>query len=142
MAKGPGGYGATAGSAGAAEGFRMQATALGSYLLYGRDRDFMAGDGLTKPSRPPAKPSAAADWRVDVSAGETCTITLPSAGKALAVLGDQLVFADSGSAEAFTFEPAEGCAVYPEVETGATGSPFTSRTPWGEVKGTSTSTCT
>ena len=33
-------------------------------------------------------------------------------------------------AEAFSFEPAEGCAVYPEVETSATGTPFTSATPW------------
>lgn len=37
-----GGYRASAGSADDGERFRMQATALGSYLLYGRDRDFLA----------------------------------------------------------------------------------------------------
>ncbi len=63
----------------------------------------------------------------------TFAITLPSKGKALAVAAGRLVLADS--AGAFSFEPADGCAVYPEVDTSATGRPFTSRTPWGEVKG-------
>src|SRR4051812_9043353 len=36
------GYRASAGSVGAAEPFRMQATTLGRYLFYGRNRDFMA----------------------------------------------------------------------------------------------------
>ena len=37
-----GGYRASADGAGGAEPFRMQATALGRYLLYGAKRDFMA----------------------------------------------------------------------------------------------------
>ena len=37
-----GGYRASAGQAGDGERFRMQGTALGRYLLYGRDRDFLA----------------------------------------------------------------------------------------------------
>ena len=47
-AKDPVGYSAAAGSVGAAEAFRMQATALGSYLFYGRDRDFMAANGAER----------------------------------------------------------------------------------------------
>src|SRR5437763_16961790 len=41
---------------------RMQATALGSYLLYRPDRTFLAaqGDGSVAPAPPP---SPAADWR-------------------------------------------------------------------------------
>ena len=42
-----GGYRASAGGAGGAEPFRMQATTLGRYLLYGAKRDFM---GVGKPS--------------------------------------------------------------------------------------------
>ena len=112
----------------------MQATALGSYLLYGRDRDFMAADALNV-VEPAAGASADADWRVDANSDGTFAITLPSKGKALAVAAGRLVLADPAGAGAFAFEPADGCAVYPEVDTSATGRPFTSRTPWGEVKG-------
>ena len=143
VAKAPGGYRASAGSVGEGEAFRMQATALGSYLLYGRDRDFMAkgGPGLPLPgaAQPVAPASGAspdADWRVDANPDGTFTLTLPSAGKALAVLADRLVLAEPANAGAFAFEPAQGCAVYPEVETGASGRPFTSATPWGEIRGT------
>ena len=66
----------------------MQATALGSYLLYGRDRDFMARNALNL-VEPAAGASADADWRVDANPGGTFGITLPSKGKALAVAGRQ-----------------------------------------------------
>ena len=72
---------------------------------------------------------------MDNAAGGAFTIVLPSQNKALGVAAGRLVLADPAGAGAFTFEPAQGCAVYPEVETSATGTPFTSRTPWGEVKG-------
>jgi hypothetical protein len=137
VAKDPAGYSAAAGSIGAAEGFRMQATRLGSYLFYGRDRDFMAAAGglLGTPTVVAANgASPDADWRVD-TAGSAFTFTLPSKNKALGVAAGRLVLTDPGSATAFDLEPAQGCAVYPEVETSATGTPFTSRTPWGEVKG-------
>jgi hypothetical protein len=135
VVKSAGGYRATAGAAGGAEAFRMQATALGKYLFYGPARDFMAGANGVQPA---TDASPAADWQVDVGPGKTFKIILPSAGKVLAVSGDQLVLADAGSAgdsAAFTFDPAQGCAVYPEVETSASGKPLTSKTPWGEVKG-------
>jgi hypothetical protein len=128
------GYATSAGSAGAAEGFRMQATALGSYLFYGRDRDFMAADALNVVA-PAAGASPDADWRVEANPDGTFAITLPSKGKALAVTAGRLVLADPAGAGSFSFEPSGGCAVYPEVDTSATGRPFTSRTPWGEVKG-------
>ena len=135
VAKGGDGYRASAGSVGAAEGFRMQATALGKYLFYGRGRDFMAGTGPDGVG-PVAGAGPSADWRIDAGPGSSFKITLPSAGKALGVSGDKLVLTDSGNPGAFTFEPAKGCAVFPEVETSASGKAFTSRTPWGEVKGT------
>lgn len=135
VAKDAAGYRASAGSVGAAEGFRMQATALGKYLFYGRSRDFMAGTGQNGVEAA-AGASPAADWRVDAGPGNAFTITLPALGKALAVSGDRLVLTDPANAGAFTFEPAQDCAVYPEVETSASGAPFKSGSPWGEVKGT------
>ena len=132
-----GGYSASAGAAGAAEGFRMQATELGRYLLYGRGRDFLTGNssgGVVSAG----EPSEMADWRVDV-VGSGFKLTLPSVNKVLAVgAGNALVLADpnSGDAAIFGFEPGQGCAVYPEVETSASGKTVTTKTPWGEVKGT------
>ena len=134
VVKSVGGYGTSAASVGAAEGFRMQATALGSYLFYGRDRDFMAANALNVVA-PASGAGPDADWRVDTNPDGTFAITLPSKGKALAVTAGRLVLADTANAGAFSFEPADGCAVYPEVETSASGTPFTSRTPWGQVKG-------
>ncbi|HEY1357402.1 MAG TPA: hypothetical protein VGF21_03765, partial [Thermoleophilaceae bacterium] len=130
------GYRASAGSTGTAEPFRMQATALGSYLFYGRSGDYMAKGTLGNVVQHVAGASPSADWRVDV-AGNAFKISLPSAGKVLAVSAGQLVLADSGAGDAaiFTFEPAHGCAVYPEVGTGASGRPLKSKTPWGAVKG-------
>jgi hypothetical protein len=134
VVKSVGGYATSATSVGAAEGFRMQATALGSYLFYGRDRDFMAANALNAVA-PAGGASRDADWRVDANPDGTFTINLPSKGKALAVTAGRLVLADPAGAGAFSFEPSDGCAVYPEVDTSATGRPFTSRTPWGQVKG-------
>ena len=68
---------------------------------------------------------------MDANPDGTFTIALPSKGKALAVAAGRLVLADTAGAGAFSFEPTEGCAVYPEVDTSATGTPFTSRTPLG-----------
>jgi hypothetical protein len=129
-----GGYGASAATTGEAEGFRMQATALGSYLFYGRDRDFMAANGLGAVA-PASEASPDADWRVGANPGGTFTISLPSKDKALGVAAGRLVLTDPASAAAFTFEPADDCPVYPEVDTSAAGRPFTSSTPWGQVKG-------
>src|SRR3954470_3479530 len=134
VGKDPGGYSAAVGSTGGAEGFRMQATRLGSYLFYGRDRDFMAAGPLGTVA-PAGGASPDTDWQVNTAAGNAFTVTLPSQNKALGVTAGRLVLTDPASAGMFTFEPAQGCAVYPEIETSTTGSPFTSRTPWGEVKG-------
>jgi hypothetical protein len=130
------GYRASAGSAGAAEAFRMQATALGSYMFYGRSGDYMAKGSLGNVVQHVAGAGPSADWRVDV-AGSAFRISLPSAGKVLAVSAGQLVLADSGAGDSaiFTFEPASGCAVYPEIETGASGRPLRSKTTWGAVRG-------
>jgi hypothetical protein len=153
-----GGYRASAGAAGAAEPFRMQATALGRYLIYGAKRDFMAvgkaspvpipvptpGTPLPVPGLPVAAtgdrvqsaagPSGAADWRVD-GAGDAFAIMLPAAGgQALAVDADgTLVLRDRGAR--FAFARRGGCPSYPEIALGVSGDPSRGSSSWGEVRG-------
>ena len=137
VAKGGGGYRAATGGAGGAEPLRMQATRLGSYLLYGPARDFVSATARGGVA-PAARPSPLADWDVSARAG-AFTLSLPSRGKVLAVAGDgRLVLADArgaGDSARFTFEQGEGCAVYPEAEVGATGQPLRKRAAFGEVAG-------
>jgi hypothetical protein len=74
VAKAPGGYSASSATVGAAEAFRMQATALGSYLFYGRDRDFMASGPLDVVAAA-AGASPSADWRRPRTGASTRTPT-------------------------------------------------------------------
>ncbi len=136
-----GGYAASAPVPGqGAEPFRMQATALGRYLFYGFERNFMAGapDDAVETQ---AGADDSADWSVDNAPGGGFTIALPSAGgKVLAVTGNEgrviLAPAGAGDAAVFTFEGADGCPAFPEVEVSASGTPGGGLTPYGETKGT------
>src|SRR5258705_5780956 len=110
---------------GGADRVRMQATALGRYLLYRPDRRFVAAqpDGSVSPAD---APSPAADWRVAEAGGGTFTLSPVSAGgRVLAAgpggagaLGDP---ATAGDAAHLRFARADGCAVYPEAQLDATG---------------------
>ncbi len=117
---------------GAPEVFRMQATDLGRYLLYGHDEDFMAldGDGVA----PAAEPSDDADWTVR-ERGDGFVIVNGQAGKALGVAGGALAAVAPGAAETFAFAEASGCPKYPEVEVNASGRPVTGSPVYGEVSG-------
>jgi hypothetical protein len=95
--------------------FRMQAAALGEYLLYGVHDDFVGQD-----LQPVATPSQATTWRVTGDSRSGFTLT-----------NDQ-----TGSSQAATFTPAGGCAVYPEAQVDATGPAFTGATGAGLVSGT------
>src|SRR4051812_28805565 len=76
-----------------AEHVRMQATALGSYLLYRPDRTFLAAqDGAVSPA---SDPSPAADWVVKGKGKGTFTLT-PKSGT-----GPTL--------KQVRFTPAKGC---------------------------------
>jgi hypothetical protein len=112
--------------------FYMKATALGRYLLYGRRGDFLAagsGNGVERAS----SPSRAAEWRVD-PAGSGFTIVSLQTGKALTPSGPGGTLRQ-GAASRFTFQSANGCASFPEVEVNAVGSPLRGPTPYGEVRG-------
>jgi hypothetical protein len=101
-----------------AEKVRMQAVTLGRYLLYRPDHQFVASqsDGSVAPA---ATPSTAADWRVEGVGSDNFTLTPQSGGRALTA----------------RFAPADGCAVYPEAELNATGTPKPGETSYGRVAG-------
>jgi hypothetical protein len=102
-----------------AEDVRLQATTLGSYLLYRPDRTFLAAhsDGTVAPDQ---QPSPAADWRVEDAPGGTFRL-LPASGTGPVLTG--------------RFAPADGCATYPEAELDATGTPRRGEVPYGRVGG-------
>lgn len=104
-------YAAGSGAPGA---FRMQATALGRYLLYDKGAGFLTATGARATA-----PSPAADF----------TLTGDGPFTLRAQDGTEL------AGGPFTFEPAEGCAIYPEAETNATGTPGTGSTPYTTTSG-------
>ena len=122
-----------------AEPFRMQATALGSYLLYGPDRDFLAIDS-DDDVRSDDEPSNRADWEAAIGRQRGYMFFSRAAGKVLAVSdsGELRPAERQGVGEAgrFTFEDAgDRCARYPEAEVNAEGKPFKGTNGQGEVVG-------
>jgi hypothetical protein len=105
-----------------ADRLRLQATDLGSYLLYTQDGKFLAaqGDGQVAPDD---EPSPDADWRVTEE--DHGIFSLAPLSGADTQLAGQLV----------TFEPADGCAAYPEAQLNARGRPDPAETGYGEVGG-------
>src|SRR4051812_19167903 len=122
-----------------AEHVRMQATALGRYLLYRPDGTFLAAqdDGSVRPA---SKPSPAADWRVASAGRGLFTLSPRSAsGRVLADgAGGAGALADpakAGDSARIRFRPARGCAVYPEAPLDATGRPRRGDTAFERVGG-------
>jgi hypothetical protein len=103
-----------------AERVRMQATALGRYLLYRPDRRFVAArsDGSVGVA---GAPGPAADWRVGGGRNGAFTLTPMSGGPP--TLRD------------VRFRAATGCAAYPEADLDATGTPSRGATSYGRVGG-------
>jgi microsomal dipeptidase-like Zn-dependent dipeptidase len=126
-------YAATATTATAGTAFRMQATALGSYLLYGPDGQ-MLSVGTLGPITPTATPGPSADWRV-TDVGGTQRLTNVSSGLHLGVgLSSRLVQSLSTTPR-WSFAPAQGCASFPEVEVNVTGQPFKGPNSKARVRG-------
>ncbi|WP_433563616.1 peptidase [Nocardia sp. CA-151230] len=98
--------------------YRMQATALGEYLLYGRQRTVLDAAGGS--IHPVDVPSPTSVWRVDGSGAAGFTIT----------------DAATATSEPATFTPASGCADYPEAEVGASGTPGPGVDADGSIVGT------
>lgn len=97
-----------------AERVRLQATALGRYLLFRPDGTFVAAAGVAD------APGPAADWGFEEAGGRAFTITAASEGAQPVTV---------------TATKATGCAAFPEAELNATGRPARSRLGFGEVEG-------
>jgi microsomal dipeptidase-like Zn-dependent dipeptidase len=102
-----------------AEQVRLQATALGRYLLYRTDGTFLAAgdDGALAPA--PA-PGPAADFAVEDAGGGSFGLVPQSTGRRVATV---------------TFTPAQGCATFPEAGLMAEGTPSKGATEYGSVGG-------
>src|SRR3712207_3893286 len=132
VTKTPAGWQATARTVQDAEAFRMQATALGRYLLMARDGSFLAaadGRAIVSP-----RPTGDGDWRFTEVEGDAFALSVDESGRGLGVttLG---TLASGGGASAFTFARAQGCADFPESEVNVTGTPRRGETAFGETKG-------
>ena len=128
------GYAATAPTAAAATPFRLQATALGRYLLYGpdarmpsggaldaglSDRHARAGGGLERHRQ---RRQAAAHERVH-RAGTSAWARRTGSSRSLR------------PTPALVVRPAQGCATFPEVEVNIKGQPFKGPRPTARVRG-------
>ena len=127
------GYSATAQSAAAATPFRLKATALGRYLLYGPDGR-MPSAGALGPLAPTTTPGPAADWRVADEAG-ALRLTNVSTGKQVGVGALGRLVQVASTAPRWSLAPAQGCAAFPEVEVNVTGEPFKGAGPTAPVRG-------
>ena len=99
--------------------FTMQAAALGVYLLYGPQGDYLTDDG-TGDLTGASTPGTATEWTVDGSSAQGFTMTNAGTGTRLPV----------------TFVPATGCGAYPEAQVDAVGTPFSGASPEADVLGT------
>lgn len=101
--------------------FRMQASSLGQYLLYGPGHDFLGVRHGRAPAMFPA-PSSGTVWRVDGDSGRGFTITDTAAGTSVPVTLAPV--------------PTSACDNYPEGQLDATGPTFSGSAPEGTVSGT------
>jgi hypothetical protein len=101
------------------EQIRMQATTLGRYLLYRPDRTYLAAqpDGSLAPAD---APSPAADFEVNDGGSGSFTVAPQSAPAMKTTV---------------RFVPAGGCAVFPEADLNAAGTPAANPLSFGKVGG-------
>ena len=134
VAKAGSSYFANGATLAAATPFRMQATALGRYLLYGPDAS-MPSVGLLNQIAPTPTPGARADWTVDPGAGGFTLKALSTGQGVAAGVAGRLGLVAAASAQGFTFVAAQGCAKFPEIEVNVTGTPIKGSSPTAKVRG-------
>ncbi|MEO8968956.1 MAG: Coagulation factor 5/8 type domain-containing protein [Solirubrobacteraceae bacterium] len=98
---------------------RMQAAALGTYLLYTSQGQFLTDTGAESPIAQP-DPSTAAEWVVTGNARR----------------GFKLTDLATSAQTPVRFGSARGCAVYPEAQVDATGNSFAGTSPEANALGT------
>ncbi len=116
---------------------RLKATRLGSYMLYGVRRDFLAANGSDVGRAD--TPSPDADWKVTPAGSGTFNLSPAShRDEVLAASGGGLELvprSGAGGASRFMFNPATGCKAFPEARLNVAGKPARGKTPYGQVKG-------
>lgn len=125
------GYGLGAAALGAATPFRLQATALGRYLLYGPDRRMPQA---TAPLTWRSTPAVAADWSVRRIDGDL-RLTSKDSGRDLTVRGPGRLTTTADVDARWAFVATDGCAVFPELQVGAVGEPLKGASPTAPVRG-------
>lgn len=124
---------ATVTDATAATPFRMQATALGRYLFFGPGGRMLrigALDGVSTTTTP----GPPADWTI-AAAGDRVSFASLTEGRGLSVdRSGRLTTARQVEAR-WRLEKATGCALFPDIAVGMTGTPFTGSSPTAPVKG-------
>jgi microsomal dipeptidase-like Zn-dependent dipeptidase len=119
-----------------ADRIRMQATALGHYLLYTPDGKFLAAqdDGSVSAD---AEPSPDGDWEVKPAGSGLFTLAprSESGGRVLSAPASLAQPGSAGDAARIRFTRASGCAAYPEAPLDATGTPSKGSTSFGRVGG-------
>ena len=139
LVQGPdGSWRAAAKDAGAAEPFRLQATDLAHYLLFGKDKDFFAGNGAATVTE--TAPGPTGDWHVVAQDGGGFRLELPQSSRVLVAAADGALSLvpggeASGPGATFTFVKTDGCADFPEVSTNVTGGPSRGSSPFAETRG-------
>jgi hypothetical protein len=98
--------------------FRMQAAALGVYLLYTPQSEYLIDQGGALQTA--SQPSTAAQWTVTGSSRHGFTMTDLATTRKLPV----------------KFVAATGCSAYPEADVDATGTTFSGPSPEANVLGT------
>ena len=127
------GYSTGAATVGAATPFRMQATALGRYLLYGPDGRMLSAAPLSQVGFT-SSPGPVADWRLENVAGKLRLANV-SSGKQLGVGVARRLTQVATAPARWAFVAAQGCSSFPEVEVNVTGTPFKGSSPTAKVRG-------
>ncbi|MAA74760.1 MAG: peptidase M19 [Salinisphaeraceae bacterium] len=104
-----------------AERFYMRAANLARYLFYTQDERLMTASGPGVSTAALSEPEGGSDWTFTEAGNALNAATLDGA---LAVAGDgSLVLGQTPAA--LRFEPATGCAEYPEMPLGMIGQSYT-----------------
>src|SRR4051812_19842639 len=105
--------------------FFMKPTALGSYMLYTKDRKFFAKTGAATVGTV-AEPGPDADWVVEGGSG---AFTLSVGGSKLTATGPVLTLGKGSTFDLLA--RTDGCATFPESSTGVTGAASKAPSPYG-----------
>jgi microsomal dipeptidase-like Zn-dependent dipeptidase len=113
--------------------FRTQATALGRYLFYGPDGRMLQtgalnGVSTTKTPGPPA------DWTITARA-DRLSFTSLTKGRGLGVDRSGRLTTSTQVEARWQLVAVGGCAAFPDIAVGMTGTPFRGSSPTARVRG-------